>query len=111
MHGAHGRCAAGSARRRCASGRSCRRRCTPRRVSERSRRILSASIAAEVSAFLIAKVPPKPQQVSALGQLHQVRPRTWRNNSQRLVADAQHAQRMAGGVVGDPVRVVGADVA
>ena len=30
---------------------------------------------------------------------------------QRLVADAQHAQRVAGGVVGDAVRVVGADVA
>ena len=46
--------------------------------------VLSASIAVDVSAFLIAKVPPNPQQVSALGSSTSVRPRTCRSNSSGL---------------------------
>ena len=70
---------------------------------------MSASIAVDVSAFLIAKVPPNPQQVSALSNSTSVRPRM-PQQLQRLVADAQQPQRVARRVVGDPVRVAGADI-
>ena len=66
--------AAGAARRRCASGTICRPRCRPRRRVEARARILSASIAIEVSAFLTANVPPKPQHSSRARQLDQVDP-------------------------------------
>ena len=73
-------------------------------------RILSASIAVDVSAFLTANVPPKPQHWSRRRQLDQVEAAHLPQQPQRLVADAQHPQRVAGGVVGDPVREVRADV-
>ena len=73
--------------------------------------ILSASMAVEVSAFLIANVPPKPQHGVGRRQLDQVMPAHVAQQFQRLVADPQHPQGVAGGVVGDPVRVVGADIA
>ena len=44
------------------------------------------------------------------GQLDQVDAAHGAQQPQRLVADAQHPQRVAGRVVGDPVRVVRADV-
>src|SRR5437868_3409528 len=46
----------------------------------RTARILSVRIAAEVSAFFIAKVPPKPQQASACGSSTRSMPRTARSN-------------------------------
>jgi hypothetical protein len=72
--------------------------------------ILSASMAAEVSGFLTAKVPPKPQQALGLGQLDQVDPADLAQQPQRPVPDPQHPQAVAGRVVGHPVRVEGADV-
>ena len=72
--------------------------------------ILSASMAAEVSGFLTANVPPKPQQASACGQLDQVDAADLAQQPQRPVPDPQHPQAVAGRVVGHPVRVVGADV-
>ena len=62
---------------------------------------LSASIALDVSAFLIANVPPKPQHSSARGSSTSSSPRTLPQQAQRRVADARHAQRVAGRVVGD----------
>ena len=43
-------------------------------------RILSASMAVDVSAFLTANVPPNPQQVSASGSSTRSIPATWRSN-------------------------------
>ena len=43
-------------------------------------RILSASMAVEVSAFLTANVPPKPQQVSASGSSTRSIPVTLRSS-------------------------------
>ena len=43
-------------------------------------RILSASIAVEVSAFLTAKVPPNPQQTSASGSGTRSMPETRRSS-------------------------------
>ena len=77
---------------------------------ERTWCILSASMAAEVSGFLIAKVPPKPQQVSASGSSTRSMPPHLAQQPQRPVADPEHPQPVAGRVVGHPVRVVGADV-
>ena len=48
---------------------------TSARVSS-TRRSLSLSIAAEVSAFFTAKVPPKPQHSSASGSSTRSSPRT-----------------------------------
>ena len=76
----------------------------------RTLRILSASIAVEVSAFFSANVPPKPQHWSARGSSTRSMPAHRPQQPQRLVADPQHPQRVAGRVVGDPVRVVRADV-
>ena len=73
-------------------------------------RILSASMAVEVSAFLTANVPPNPQHTSASGSSTRSIPATLAQQPQRPVADPQQPQRVAGRVVGDPVRVVGADV-
>ena len=86
----------GAGRRRCASGRSCRRRRRPRRFVSRMQPILSFSIATETSAFFTANVPPKPQHSSLARQLDQAStPRTARSSAQRLLADAQRAQRVA----------------
>ena len=59
--------AGAAARRRCASGTSCRPPCRPRRACRARARSLSESIAIEVSAFLTANVPPKPQHSCASG--------------------------------------------
>ena len=62
----------------------------------RTRRILSESIAAEVSAFLTAKVPPNPQHSSASESSTRSMPRTFRN-AQRRITDFEHP--MSGGRV------------
>ena len=54
--------------------------------------------------------PAEPAADVGVGQLHQVQPANRAQQLQGLVADAQHPQRVARRVVGDPVRVVGADV-
>ena len=110
VHGAGAGRAAGTARRRCASGRTRRRRCTPRRASRARSAILSVSIAVEVSAFFTANVPPKPQHWSAPGSSTSVQPADGAQQLQRPVTDPQQPQRVAGRVVGDPVRVERADV-
>ena len=71
---------------------------------------LSAQIAADTSAFLTANVPPNPQHVSASGRSARSRPPDRPQQPQRGVADVHHPQRMAGRVVGHPVREVRADV-
>ena len=76
----------------------------------RTRRILSESIAAEVSAFLTANVPPKPQHSFGLASSTRSMPRTAPQELQRRLADLEHPQGVAGRVVGHPVRVVRADV-
>ena len=102
--------AAGTGRRRCAAGRTSRRRRRPRRLVSSTWRILSASIAVEVSAFFSANVPPNPQHSSAPGNSTRSMPADRPQQPQRLVADPQHPQRVAGRVVGDAVRVGRADV-
>ena len=76
----------------------------------RTWRALSAPIATDVSAFLRAKVPPKPQHSVAFGRSTSSMPRTASSSRVRSVADAEHPQAVAGRVVGHPVREVGADV-
>ena len=71
---------------------------------------LSAPIATDVSGFFTAKVPPKPQHSSAAGRSPGGCPRTAREQPRRAVADAEHPQRVAGRVIGHPVREVGAHV-
>ena len=73
-------------------------------------RTLSARMAADVSAFLTANVPPKPQHSRRLGQLGELEPANRSQEPVRRVADVEHAQRVAGRVVGDAVREGGADV-
>ena len=58
---------------------------------------LSRSMAADVSEFLIANVPPNPQHVSASVSSIRLRPRTFRNNSSGLSPIPSCPQRMAGG--------------
>ena len=53
--------AGAAARRRCASGTSCRPTCRPRRACRARGAACPTSIAIDVSAFLTANVPPKPQ--------------------------------------------------
>jgi hypothetical protein len=72
--------------------------------------VFSASMAVETSAFLMAKVPPKPQHCSRLGSSTSSMPRTCCEQRMRAVAEVEVAQAVAAGVVGDAVRVVGADV-
>ena len=67
-------------------------------------RSLSASIAADMSAFLTANVPPKPQHSSASGSSTSSSPRTAREQPQRPVAHVQQPGRVAGGVIGHRVR-------
>ena len=47
-------------------------------------RILSASIAVDVSAFFTANVPPNPQHCSAAGSSTRSSPRTWRSSRSGL---------------------------
>ena len=69
--------------------------------------LLSAS-RAEISPNLIEKVPPKPQQVSALGHLLELEARHLGEQRARLRLDAHLAQSGAGVVVGDrPVEAPG----
>ena len=110
VHRARAVPSAGAACRRCASGRSCRRRTAPRRRCPRTLRTLSAPMAAETSAFLTAKVPPKPQHSSAPGSSRSSRPSTASQQPAGPVAEAAAPQPVTGGVVGDPVREVCADV-
>ena len=97
-------------RRRCASGRRCRRPTSTSAPVSRTCRALSATIATEVSAFFSANVPPKPQHSSAPGSSTSVEPAHAREQPARPVAHAEQPQRVAGRVVGHPVREVGADV-
>ena len=76
----------------------------------RTWRALSEPIATEVSAFFIAKVPPKPQHSVAAGSSRSVSPRTCWSSRVGPVAHPEHPQRVAGRVVGDRVREVGTDV-
>ena len=85
-------------------GRSCRRRPRTRRPCPRPRSHLSASIAPETPAFFTANVPPKPQHSSAPGSVDQLQPAHRAQQPPRPVAQAQHAQAVAGRVVGHPVR-------
>ena len=85
-------------------------RCRPRRRVASIAAHLSASIALDVSAFLTANVPPKPQHSSARRQLDELEAAHRAQQPQRRVADARHAQRVARRVVGDAVRERGADV-
>ena len=81
-------------------GAGVERRCAPCR----------AHMAAETSGFFTAKVPPKPQHSSAPGSSTSSRPATARSSRSGRSPEAQHPQRVAGRVVGDPVREVRADV-
>jgi len=67
-------------------------------------------MAADVSAFLTANVPPKPQHSSPLGQLHEVDAADGAKEPERRVADPEEAERVARRVVRDPMRERGADV-
>jgi hypothetical protein len=73
---------------------------------------LSASMAADVSAFLTANVPPKPQHSSPSGSSTRSMLRTARRSPEpeRRVADPEEAERVARRVVRDPMRERGADV-
>ena len=73
-------------------------------------RALSAPIATEVSEFFTANVPPKPQHDSAVGQLDEPDARDGAQQRQRPVTHPEHAQRVAGRVVGHGVRERGAHV-
>ena len=110
VHGPHARSAARQRRRRCASGTTSPRRTPPRRRVSSTSRTLSASIAVDTSAFFTANVPPKPQHSTRIRQLDQLDPAHRPQQAQRPLAHAQRAQRVAGRVVGDPVRVVRAHV-
>ena len=102
--------AAGTARRRCASGRSCRRRRGPRRRC-RGRaapcRRPSRPTCRRSSARRCHRSRSTPRRRAARPAS---RPRTARSRRLRPVADAEHPQPVAGRVVGDPVREVGPDV-
>ena len=65
---------------------------------------LSITIAVEVSAFLIEKVPPKPQHSSAPGSGDELEAAHRLEQPARRVADARHPERVARRVVGDAVR-------
>ena len=97
-------------RRRSASGTSCRPPCTPRRRSRRSPATLSAPIAVETSAFLTAKVPPKPQHSSLRGSVDELEAAHRGEQPRRLIAEVQRAQRVAGRVQRHRVRERRADV-
>ena len=65
-------------------------------------RSLSESIAIDVSAFLTANVPPKPQHSLRARQLDEVDAPHGAQQPQRPVADLQQPQRVAGRVVASP---------
>ena len=73
-------------------------------------RTLSAPIATDVSAFFTANVPPKPQHASAPAARPGRGPRTARSSRSGRSPTPSMPQRVAGRVVGDPVREVRADV-
>ena len=110
VHRAHARPATREPAADLQQARAVERGADLRAASPRSRSHLSASIARDVSAFLIANVPPKPQHSSRARQLDQLEPAHVAQQPQRRVADARHAQRVAGRVVGDAVRERRADV-
>ena len=104
-----GRSAAGTARRRCASGRRSHRPRRPRprcRARGASCRPASRSRCPRSSARKCRRSRSSPRRRAARPGRCRDRPQ----QPQRLVADPQHPQRVAGRVVGDPVRVVRADV-
>ena len=72
--------------------------------------ILSASIAPDTAGFFSANVPPNPQHCSASGSSTRSMPLNRAQQPQRPLADPQQPQRMAGRVVGHPVREVRPDV-
>ena len=82
---------------------------TSARVS-RMRRSLSESIAIDVSAFLTANVPPKPQHSCGSSRSTRSMPLHGLEQPPRPVADVQHPQRVAGRVQRDAVRERRADV-
>ena len=71
---------------------------------------LSASMASEMWGNFTAKVPPKPQQVSAWGSSRNSRPSTRPNSSSGLLPDLGFPQHMATGVIGHRALVLGARV-
>ncbi len=73
-------------------------------------RSLSPNMAIDVSAFLTANVPPNPQHSVSARQLDQVDPTHGAEKLQWGIADPNHAERMAGRVVGHPVGVVSPDI-
>ena len=104
MHRAHAGAAAREPAADLQEARAVDARCTRRRRVASSSSHLSASIAVEVSAFLIANVPPKPQHSVARGEGHQLEPAHVAEQRQRRLADVGHPERVTGRVVGDPVR-------
>ena len=110
MQGAHAVARAPQAAADVHQARAVGRRADLARRVARTLRSLSASIASETSAFLIAKVPPKPQHSCASGSSTRSMPRTARSRRSGLVPHPQRAQRVAGRVVGDAVRVRGPHV-
>ena len=75
-----------------------------------TQRILSESMAIEVSAFFTENVPPNPQHSVGMGQLHEVDPAHLAQQPLGASPIREHPLRVAGRVEGDPVREVGADV-
>ena len=104
------RCAAGTARRRCAAGRTSRRPRRPRRRVSSTRAHLVGQHRGRGVGVLHRERAAEAAALLGAGQLDQVEPADLAQQPQRLVADPQHPQRVAGRVVGDPVRVRGADV-
>ena len=82
---------------------------TSARVSS-TPRSLSPSIAIDVSAFLTANVPPKPQHSRALVELDEVDPADRAQQPLRPVADPERADRVARRVQRHAVRERRADV-
>ena len=64
----------------------------------------------EVSAFLTANVPPKPQHSSAWGNSTRSIPPTFRSNFSGAFPDAQHPQGVAGRVERNAVRIICPDI-
>ena len=79
-------------------------------VSTDPRRTCRRAWRPETSAFFSANVPPKPQHSSAPASSTRSMPRDRAQQAQRLVAQPQQPQAVAGGVVGHPVRGAGPDV-
>ncbi len=82
---------------------------TSARVSS-TQRILSPSIAIDVSAFFTANVPPNPQHSSALGSSTRSIPRTARSSLSGASPTRSIRKRVAGRMIGDPMGVIRPDV-